>query len=146
MPIVRLEKMEVRQRRPLSEISAFEFKRGLVAPPRFPWLRAEVASSELLPTVQERAPVDGREIVSWMQVAAAEGALLEGTCGDYNRLGSLLLSDSGDPYIPGVAVGDLTARSMTGDEVRRTGRGIVMTGYSVGTLFAAVEGVGLNPD
>lgn len=104
-----------------------ELKKGLALSPTLPWLPKAIVSDEILPNVKEAAPVDGTDIVPWMQEAAAEGAILDGACEEYNRLGSQLLSRSGDPYIPGVRVGDIRGESTPGYSVRRQGYGTVIT-------------------
>jgi len=124
---VRIERVEVRLKRPLIDIPEVEFKRGLARPPSFPWLPAEIASEKLLPSIQSEAPVDGEEVVSWMQLSAAEAGILDALVEDYNRLGSQLISDSGDPYIPGVRCGDLRVPSVLGSTVLDRGYGTVVT-------------------
>jgi hypothetical protein len=79
--------------------------------------------------VREAAPVDGREVVEWMHYAACDNAAFDGMCEDYNRLGGKLISGSGDPYQPGVSVGDLKGVSETGSVVRSRGYGMVDTPY-----------------
>jgi len=127
MPILRVEKKEVKSGRRIEMISPAEFKRGLANPRIFPWLRASIRSAEILPEVKSRVPIDGREVVEWMQIAAAEAAVLDGTCEDYNRLGSSLLSGSGDGYIPGVSVGNLRGTSVAGSTVISQRYGTVAT-------------------
>lgn len=99
----------------------------LAVAPTFPWLPKAVKSEDILPTIKETAPVDGREIVDWMQRAAAEAAVLDGTCEDYNRLGSLLIYAATDPYLPGIRCGDLTVRSISGASVQAAGGTTIMT-------------------
>lgn len=104
-----------------------DLKRGLAKPPTLPWLPVAISSEEILPKVKEAAPVNGIDIVEWMQLAASEGAILDGACEEYNRAGSQLLSSSGDPYIPGVKVGNLKGESITGSRVKSQGYGTVIT-------------------
>lgn len=148
MPIIRVQKMEVKLRRPFAEISRPEFLKGLAKSPTFPWLKTEetVSSEELLPAIQSAAPVDGSEIVEWMQLAASEGALLDAVCGDYNRLGSLLLSTSSDPYVPGVRLGDLGVQSVTGTDVGNWGGVSVVTPRGKFSLPAGGKATGIFPD
>lgn len=127
MPILRVEKREVKLGRRIEMISPTEFKRGLANPPIFPWLRASIRSAEILPEVTSRVPIDCREVVEWMQIATAEYAILDGTCEDYNRLGSSLFSNSGDAYSPGVSAGNLRGLSAKGSTVRSQGYGTVVT-------------------
>ena len=127
MSIIRTEKREVKLKRPLVDIPESEFRRGLAQSTLFPWLPTAVSSKEVLPSVQSEAPIDGKEIVEWMQLATAEGAILDGACEDYNRLGSQLLSGSNDAYIPGLRVGDLRGSSVIGSTVVRQGYGTVIT-------------------
>jgi len=119
MPIIRTEKREIKLKRPLAEISAAEFKRDLAQSPTFPWTPTSVSSEETLSIIQSEAPVDGREIVAWMQLSASEAAVLDGCAEDYNRLGSILSWAANDPYIPGIRVGDLRVTSINGASVQR---------------------------
>jgi hypothetical protein len=73
-----------------------------------------------------------------MQIAAADNAVFEAMAEEYNRLGSNLVSGSGDAYIPGVRVGDLTGVSEVGSVVMARGYGIVRT--PVGDFRVPVQG------
>jgi len=109
MPILRVEKREVKLKRPFAEIPEVEFRKGLVLAPTFTWLpKPAIEGKTVLAEVQAQAPVDGREIVPWMQEAAAYNAAFEGMCEDYVRAGSMLVSLVGDGLIPSVGVGSGT--------------------------------------
>lgn len=112
----------VKLRRP-----GFDLVSGLAKSPTLPWVPVAVNSAAALESVRREAPVDGREVVEWMLWAASDRAVFEGMCEEYNSLGSELLSGSGDPYIPGVRVGDLRGVSVTGRTVMSRGYGEVWT-------------------
>lgn len=58
---------------------------------------------------------------------AADNAVFSGMAEEYNRLASELLSGSGDPYIPGVKVGNIRGESVLGSTVSARGYGTVIT-------------------
>jgi len=93
------------------------------------WVPVGVDSSAARLEVRREAPADGVEVVEWMHYAAADMATFEAMAEEYNRLGSELLSGSGDAYIPGVRVGDLRGVSVRGSVVSAQGYGEVDTPY-----------------
>lgn len=105
----------------------FDLKRNLLKSPTLPWIPVSVDSRIAMETIRSEAPIDGTDIVHWMHVAAADNAVFGGMCEEYNRLGSVLLSGSGDGYIPGVSVGNLSVTSVQGSTVRSQGYGTVVT-------------------
>lgn len=105
MPIIRVEKREIKLKRPLIDLPKPEFRRGLLKSPTLDWLPVAIEGDEIIPEVAATAPIDGVEIVKWMQEAAAYNAVLDGMCEEYARAGSLLFSRVGDGLIPGVGVG-----------------------------------------
>jgi hypothetical protein len=105
----------------------FNLERGLVRSSLLPWVPVAVDSTAALEAVRSEAPVDGVEVVEWMQLAAADNAVFDAMSDEYNRLGSQLLSGSGDAYIPGVRVGDLRGESVRGSTVTSRGYGTVIT-------------------
>jgi len=100
---------------------------GLSRSPVFPFLKPALDPKEVLTDIQSIAPIDGREVVEWMQIAAAENAVLSARVTEYNRLGSNLMSGSGDSYIPGVYVDDSSFRSQLGSQITSQGYGVVIT-------------------
>lgn len=90
----------------------FDLKRGLVKPPILNWLPVAVEGNTIIPQVKEVAPVDGVEVVGWMQEAAAYNAVFDSMCDEYSRLGSYLISRVGDGLIPSVGVGSGDRRVM----------------------------------
>jgi hypothetical protein len=117
---------------------------GLTLPKSFPWLtRPFVSSLEALETIKAAVPVDGVEIVGWMQNSAAVNATLYGMMEDYNRLRprlspQALLVASGDPYIPGVAISnDFCFQSIKGEEALSRGNVILLT--PTGTITMPVN-------
>lgn len=105
----------------------FDLKTGLFRSPLLPWTPVAIDSSAVLEFIREEAPEDGREVVAWMHVAASDNSVFDAMAQEYNRLGSELLSASGDAYIPGVRCGNLMAVSVTGSVVREQGYGEVET-------------------
>jgi len=107
-PLLRVQKVEVKLKRPLEQISPPEFKRGLLRSPTFDWLPVAISGDEIIPEVAAQAPIDGVEIVKWMTEAAAYNAVLDAMAEEYSRCGSFFASKVGDPYIPGVGIGSGT--------------------------------------
>lgn len=91
-----------------------------------PWVPVAINSSLLRPVIVERAPLS-EDIVEWMRWAAADIAVLDGMCLEYNRLGSELVSASGDGYIPGVRAGRVYAVSEPAGVVRSRGAARIAT-------------------
>jgi len=104
----------------------FDIKRGLMRPSLFPWAPIEIDSSKAMIRVAEVAPL-AHDVVQWMHVATSDLIVFNGMEEEYNRLGSELLSASGDGYIPGVRCGDIRAESVSGYTVRSRGYGTVIT-------------------
>jgi len=102
---------------------------GLSIPKTFGWVRKPLVKfSEALGVAKEAAPVDGVDIVSWMQESFATNAIIFATMEDYNRLGSELVGSSGDPYIPGVSLSNnYYWRSERNSEVKSRGTAYVVT-------------------
>jgi len=105
MPIIRVQKVEVKLKRPLAQISPPEFRRRLLKSPTFDWLPVAIEGNEIVPEVNTQAPIDGVEIVKWMQEAAAYNAVLDAMAEEYSRAGSFFSSRVGDGLIPGVGIG-----------------------------------------
>jgi hypothetical protein len=106
---------------------SIDLKTGLLQSPTLTWVPVEVNSLKAKQAIAEAAPVDGVEVVEWMQMAAADNAVFEAMAEEYNRLGSNLVSGSGDAYIPGIRVGDLRGESVAGSYVQSRGYGVVIT-------------------
>jgi len=100
---------------------------NIVRPRLFPRLPAALDSGDYLSRIRAEAPVDGTEIVGWMQRCAANNAIISARVEEYNRLGSQLIGDSDDPYIPGCSVEDIQFRSERGRDVSNRGYGIAET-------------------
>jgi len=105
----------------------FNLERGLLKSSLLPWVPVAVDSRVAKEHIASEAPVDGVEIVEWMQWSASDQAVFGAMADEYNRLGSQLLSGSGDAYIPGVRVGDLRGVSVIGSTVTTRGYGEVDT-------------------
>jgi len=103
-----------------------DLKSGLMRPSLLPWAPVEVDSSVALKAISSEVPLS-HDVVEWMIVSASDVAVFDGMCEDYNRLGSELLTASGDGYVPGVRVGDVRAESVSGYTVRSRGYGTVIT-------------------
>ncbi|MEM1690494.1 MAG: hypothetical protein QXG48_02780 [Thermofilaceae archaeon] len=104
----------------------FDLKRGLMTPSLFPWAPIEIDSSKAMSRVAEVAPL-AHDVVEWMHVATSDLIVFNAMEEEYNRLGSELISASGDGYIPGVRCGDIRAESVSGYTVRSRGYGTVVT-------------------
>jgi hypothetical protein len=117
---------------------AVDLERGLLKPLTLHWVRSVVDSSLAREQVASEVPVDGVEVVAWMHYAASDNAVFEAMAEEYNRLGSQLISGSGDAYIPGVRVGDLRGESVSGSVVTSRGYGVVVTPY--GSFSVPVRG------
>ena len=111
----------------------FELKKGLAISPTLRWLPVSINSANLVEPLRENAPIDGREIVEWMHVAAADNAVFEGFGEEYRVCsvagGGTVLSASDDAYIPGVKLDDIRGESVDGSTVMRRRYGKVITPY-----------------
>jgi hypothetical protein len=105
----------------------FDPERGLLRSPLAPDLRPSLNPGALLSAIQSAAPVDGTEIVGWMQISAVDHIVMQARVAEYNMAGSEILGQSGDPYIPGVAVEDVVFARKTGAAVESDGFAVVTT-------------------
>jgi len=123
---IRLQKVELKR-------PEFDLRRGLAKSPTLNWLPVSVNSADLVEPLRENASVDGREVVEWMHIAAADNAVFEAFGEEYRVCsvtgGGTVLSVSDDAYIPGVRVGNLRGESVRGSTVRSRGYGNVITPY-----------------
>ena len=119
---------------------------NLLKPRIAPELPIELDSRNYLKRIKAEAPVDGTEIVEWMQVAAADSAILSARADEYNRLGSQLVWSCNDPYIPGVSVEDLHYRKERGVNISNRGYGIVETPRGNFRVDAGGRGDGIFRD
>jgi len=101
--------------------------RGLMKSPYRPDLNPMLHPEEILPEIQSMASIDGREVVEWMQISAAENVVMQARIAEYNALGSQMTGTSGDPYIPGVIVEDIKFQSIMGVDVATQGYAPVIT-------------------
>jgi hypothetical protein len=101
--------------------------RGLMKSPLRPDLRVVLHPAEVVEEVRVVAPVDGSEVVEWMQVAAAENIVMQARIAEYNALGSQLVGGSDDPYIPGLVVEDIVMENVKGSTVSSRGYASVST-------------------
>lgn len=121
--------VSVRKISPLVDlVSNIEYPKALA------WLsRPYVSSLDALNEIRAAAPIDGSEIVSWMQGSAAANAVLYGMMEDYNRirprLGSQsLIVTSNDAYIPGVSISnDFCFQSVKASEALSRGYVVLVT-------------------
>jgi hypothetical protein len=105
----------------------FELPKGLVRPYISPRLPPALDPTVYLEAIKSEAPVDGVEVVEWMQFSFADYCALSARILEYNRAGSQLVGSSGDGYIPGVVVEDIRYVSQTGAAVRNQGYAIAET-------------------
>ncbi|MEM1868565.1 MAG: hypothetical protein QXU90_00425 [Acidilobaceae archaeon] len=112
---------EVRLKRP-----EFDLSRGLKTSTLLPWAPTAIDSSLIRPRIAEIVPLSS-EITEWMHWATADIVTFDAMAEEYNSIGSQLLTNSGDAYIPGVRCGDLRGESARGSTVRSRGYGTVIT-------------------
>jgi hypothetical protein len=115
----------------------FELERGLMRGLYKPEFPIALNPNTLMSKMVTIAPTDGIEIVEWMQISGVENIVMQARIAEYNRLGSELAGQSGDPYIPGVTVEDITFNADTGAAVRTRGFGVATTprgGFNVPSL------------
>lgn len=77
--------------------------------------------------VERIAPIEDPAVVEWMQYSGTEDLICEMTQEEYRRAGSNLVSVSGDPYIPGCRVDDISYKSERGEVVAGRGNGVLVT-------------------
>lgn len=118
--------MQVSVREVKLKSSTIDLVTGLARSTLLPWAPMAIDSSLIMPRIAEMVPLSS-DVVEWMQLAAADIATFEAMAQEYNRLGSELLTGSGDAYIPGVRAGDVRAESVSGYTVRDRGYGRVIT-------------------
>lgn len=119
-----------------SPLSRSDLISDLKRSPILDWVPASIDSNDVLPTVQELAPL-APDIVEWMQIATANNAVLQGTAEDYARAGSMIAVGSGDAYSPGASTTGIYAVSITADTLRSRGQGQCVIG---GQTFSVPAG------
>jgi hypothetical protein len=87
--------------------------RGLMKSPFRPDLKVTLHPAEVVEDVRVIAPVDGSEVVEWMQISAAENIVMQARIAEYNALGSQLVGSSNDAFVPGLVVEDIKMESVT---------------------------------
>ncbi len=122
MPEVRLTSIDVK---PIRDVA--EFIKGLPIPQPFKELLdiPVFNTDDIKDTVKKIAPIDGREVVEWMQETLAANMVLFSLQNDIENAGGVFRSGAGDGYVPGVRVGNLYFKSDRGTVVRRRGYAIV---------------------
>lgn len=104
-----------------------DFSTGLESTAMFDWMPGSAMDSdEILPSVEENIPVDGEEIVKWMQECTADIALLNAYAGEYN-IYSRVVRDSGDGFIPGVSTSGVNIQGERGSYVNERGYAVCNT-------------------
>jgi len=99
---------------------------GLLRSKIFSDLKATLSFADVLNYIKGRAPIDGTEIVDWMQETGAVKALLDQRLAEYNRH-SQLVADTGDGKYPAVYVEDMRYKTETGYTVYDRGYAIAQT-------------------
>ena len=111
---------------------------GIPNPKIFGWLKPTLNYNDMLQQVQQDVPVDGQEVVAWMQIATAMNAMAQSVMQTYNSIGSiggsssnapLLQGTSGDGFIPGVYLNNIHFLSQNGYYVNSQNHAIVVTPY-----------------
>ena len=105
----------------------FELERGLARSLFKPEFPLALSPATLMERLSGEAPIDGVEIVEWMQISAVENTVMQARIAEYNQLGSELSGQSGDPYIPGVVVADIRFNSDLGATVTSRGFAVATT-------------------
>jgi len=119
---LRVSDFKVRQISP-----TFERTKGLARSLYAPEFPLALRPGDLMERLRAEAPIDGVEIVEWMQISAVENITLQARIAEYNRLGSELSALSGDPYIPGVVVSDIGFNQVLGATVSSQGFAVATT-------------------
>jgi len=109
-----------------------DLETGLAKSSTFEWVNVTaIDSNDVIQTVKTEAPVDGEEVVEWMQNCASDQIVLDALEEEYStcsaRGAGRIASASGDGYIPGVRVAGLRVVSWEGSYVRRRGYCVVRT-------------------
>ncbi|MEM0261759.1 MAG: hypothetical protein QXN17_03795 [Nitrososphaerota archaeon] len=117
---IKLQKVDLKK-------SYFDLSSGLMKSSLLPWVPVSIDSTIVREEIMSEVPIDGTEVVEWMLYCASDNAVFDGMASEYNRLGSELVSGSGDAYIPGVQVGSLRGISVNGSVVMSKGYGEVYT-------------------
>lgn len=123
-----------------------EFRPKLIASPLLPKLPPALNPRDYEETIRLEAPVDGTEVVEWMQISAADYATMLARMAEYNRLGSEMQGASGDAYIPGVAVSEVAFTRDLGSNVRGRGYTRVATPRGSFNVASLGKGNGIFPD
>jgi len=122
---IRINKVEVV---PISK--KIDLFANLPTPSIFEWIdHTGVGTEDFQPTISRDVTPDGVEIVEWMIEAAEAMAALDVTTTSIQKAGGMVISKSGDPYIPGVSAGNLQVVSWRGETVKKNGYGVVKTPY-----------------
>lgn len=100
---------------------------GLGRAPEFPDAPETMDWDTILSWVKDIAPIEEEQITEWMQTAAAANVICSRFMDEYKRAGSLVVTDAGDPYIPGVKVEDIKFVSELGRTVASRGYSVVST-------------------
>ena len=107
-----------------------DFRSRLVSPKMFIWLKKPIISDEEVePEIRDIPTIrpDGTEIVDWMIDALKAAIPLDVMTTSVAKAGGVVVSKSGDPYIPGVSAGKCKVLSWTGRTVKEKGYGVVTT-------------------
>ena len=99
---------------------------GLLRSKIFSDLKPTLSFADVLNYIKGRAPVDGTEIVDWMQEAGAVKAVFDQRLAEYNKH-SLIVGDTGDGNIPGVYVEDMRYARTSGYTVYNRGYATAQT-------------------
>ena len=124
----------------------FKLPVRLLTPFLDPRLPRAINPLDYMETVKSESPVDGSEVVEWMQYAHANKLALSARALEYNRAGSQLVYDSGDGYIPGVSLEDVRFKKQSASIVRRQGYALVVTPYGEYRIPFGGKNVGIYRD
>lgn len=106
----------------------FVEERGLARSLLSPTIPPSLSSLRVFEKLTTEKPLITGEIVEWMQIAGAENVILQQRIEEYNRLGSEMLGNSNDPWLPGCYVEDVGYSSgQTGSGIRTRGLAVATT-------------------
>lgn len=97
-------------------------------------LKLPTSFNERLDRMRTDIPTTISDVREWMQIAGVENELLWAMADDYANAGGEILSLSGDPYIPGVAVADYKIVAVPLAQAQSEGMRITKNGALMATI------------
>jgi len=94
---------------------------GLAMPPESPSAPSSIDWDAIMEWSRSQQSLDDPAMVEWMYWAHAANTIISARMEEYKRLGSSLIGESNDPYIPGLKIEDIRFRSELGRVVAERG-------------------------